>query len=52
MQSRSYYLSAPPLKQDTLTEEVRGLTRKHRQLAGRDGFDLPYITSVYRAVRL
>jgi SAM-dependent methyltransferase len=52
MQSRSYYLSAPPLKQDTLTEEVRGLTRTHRQLAGRDGFELPYITSVYRAVRL
>jgi SAM-dependent methyltransferase len=52
LQSRSYFLTAPKLTQDRLTAEVRELTRTHRELAGRDEFELPYVTSVYRAMRV
>jgi SAM-dependent methyltransferase len=51
LQSRSYYLTAAPEVQAGLVAEVVELTRTHPELAGRDEFELRYLTSVYRAVR-
>ena len=51
LQSRSYYLTAAPARQASLVDEVVELTHTHPDLAGRDEFELSYLTSVYRAVR-
>jgi SAM-dependent methyltransferase len=48
--TRSYYLTAPPQRQRELERRVRELCATHPDLAGRDSFDLPYQTDVYRAV--
>jgi SAM-dependent methyltransferase len=50
--TRSYYLTASPPRQRELERRVRHLAATHPDLAGRDTFDLPYVTDVYRAVRL
>ena len=50
--SRSYYLTAAPDRQAQLHGEVRRLAATHPDLAGRAEFALPYLTRVYRAVRL
>jgi SAM-dependent methyltransferase len=49
--SRSYYLTAPPDRRAELEAAVRELTAAHPRLAGRDTFELPYVTVVYRARR-
>src|SRR5690348_16072954 len=49
MQSRSYYLSAPPETQRRIESQIRQLVREHPDLAGRREFPLPYVTFVYRA---
>jgi SAM-dependent methyltransferase len=48
--TRSYYLTASPQRQAELERRVRELCATHPDLAGRDSFDLPYLTEVYRAV--
>lgn len=50
--TRSYYLTASPQRQRELERRVRRLAATHPDLAGRHTFDLPYLTDVYRAVRL
>jgi SAM-dependent methyltransferase len=52
LSSRSYYLVATLERRQELVDAVLALTRTHPELVGRDEFDLPYVTSVYRAVRL
>lgn len=51
LQSRSYYLTADPERQAGLAAEVMTLATRHPDLTGRSEFELPYVTSVYRAVR-
>lgn len=50
--TRSYYLTAPPQRQRQLADRVRALCAEHPDLAGREQFELPYRTIVYRAARL
>jgi SAM-dependent methyltransferase len=50
--SRSYYLTASAEEQAGMRTEIEDLCRTHPDLAGRDAFDLPYQTTVYRAVKL
>jgi SAM-dependent methyltransferase len=52
MTTRSYYLVAPPAGRRALEEAVRELVSGHPDLAGRERFDLPYRTVVYRASTL
>ena len=52
LKSRSYYLTAPPDRQAHLEREVGRLATTHPDLAGRTEFALPYLTRVYRAVRV
>jgi SAM-dependent methyltransferase len=49
--SRSYYITATPARQVEIRRRVRDLCADHPDLAGRTGFELPYVTRVYRAVR-
>lgn len=49
--SRSWYLTAAPAEQERLLNAVRELCAEHPDLAGRDSFELPYLTVAYRAVR-
>jgi SAM-dependent methyltransferase len=51
LRSRSYYLTATAEGRSSLEEQVANLAATHPDLAGRSGFDLPYVTRVYRAVR-
>jgi SAM-dependent methyltransferase len=51
LRSRSYYLTATPALRAELEAAVLALTREHPDLAGRDSFELPYLTAVHRAVR-
>lgn len=48
--TRSYYLTASPQRRAQLERRVRELCATHPDLAGRDSFELPYQTEVYRAV--
>lgn len=48
--SRSYYLNCTPERQEELKEQIRQLAATHPQLAGRNEFDLPYVTVVFKAV--
>lgn len=52
LKSRSYYLTAAPDRRVALERGVRRLAATHPDLAGRGEFDLPYVTRVYRAIRL
>jgi SAM-dependent methyltransferase len=52
LQSYSSFLTADPAAQAQLTSKVRELTRTHPDLAGRTEFPLPYVTRVFRAVRI
>ncbi|QSB14239.1 class I SAM-dependent methyltransferase [Natronosporangium hydrolyticum] len=49
--TRSYFLTAPPERQAEMAAEVRRLCAEHPELAGRERFELPYRTLVYRGVR-
>jgi SAM-dependent methyltransferase len=49
--TRSYYLTASEQRQRELEAAVRELALHHPDLAGRETFDLPYRTTVYRARR-
>lgn len=51
VKSRSYYLTAGPERRVELEKQVRDLAATHPDLAGRDSFDLPYITVVFRTTR-
>ena len=51
LQSRSYFLTASAQRQASLVARVRALAASHPDLAGRDEFDLPYVTLVFRAIR-
>jgi SAM-dependent methyltransferase len=50
--SRSYYLTADADRRAELEAEIRNLVATHPDLAGRDAFELPYVTVAYKAVRL
>jgi SAM-dependent methyltransferase len=52
MHSRSYYITATPQRQSELDQRVRELAETHPDLAGQSQFDLPYVTRVFRAVRM
>lgn len=52
LKSRSYFITATPARQAALESEVRNLADTHPDLAGRDEFDMPYLTVVYRASRI
>ncbi|MCT2593753.1 methyltransferase domain-containing protein [Streptomyces sp. N2-109] len=47
--SRSYYLNCSPQRQKELREKIRQLALTHPDLAGREEFDLPYVTVVFKA---
>jgi ubiquinone/menaquinone biosynthesis C-methylase UbiE len=49
VQSRSYYLTADAERQRELTEAVGRLADTHPDLAGRDTFEMPYVTCAFRA---
>jgi hypothetical protein len=49
IRSRSYYLAAPPERRAEIDQAVRSLAQTHPDLAGREGFELPYVTYAYRA---
>jgi SAM-dependent methyltransferase len=51
VKSRSYYLTSSPERQIELEKQVRDLAATHPDLAGRDEFELPYITVVFKATR-
>ncbi|MGA8117628.1 MAG: class I SAM-dependent methyltransferase [Actinocatenispora sp.] len=51
VKSRSYYLTATPDRQAELEAGIRDLCRSHPDLAGRDSFELPYLTVAYKAGR-
>jgi SAM-dependent methyltransferase len=51
LQSRSYYLSATSRRRAALEHDVRELAHSHPDLAGREHFELPYVTVVFRATR-
>lgn len=51
LQSRSYYITAAPDRQQALAAAVRELAQTHPDLAGRSEFGLPYATVVHRAIR-
>lgn len=50
--SRSYFITKDPDAQAAVIESLRRLMREHPDLAGRDTFELPYVTRSYRATRL
>lgn len=52
VRSRSYYRTASTSQRAEIEGAVRELLATHPDLAGRDVFDLPYVTLVYRAHRL
>lgn len=52
IKSRSYYLTADPARQLELEERVRNLATTHPDLAGREQFELPYVTVVFKTERV
>jgi SAM-dependent methyltransferase len=50
VRSRSYVAILPDDERDELLERVRHLVREHPDLRGRERFQLPYQTRVFRAV--
>jgi hypothetical protein len=51
VRSRSFYLTAEPARRARVDAAVRDLCATHPDLAGRDEFELPYVTRAYRARR-
>ena len=51
LRSRSYYLTGSPQRRTLLERSLRDLLATHSDLAGREEFDLPYVTVAYRARR-
>jgi SAM-dependent methyltransferase len=51
VRSRSYYLTASPDDQAAIDEAIHVLANEHPDLAGKETFELPYVTVVYRARR-
>jgi SAM-dependent methyltransferase len=51
VKSRSYYLTATPADQTEIEKDVRALAWEHPDLAGKETFELPYVTVVYRSRR-
>lgn len=51
IRSRSYYLTAPPEDRAEIERAIRALATEHPDLAGRQTFELPYVTYAYRARR-
>ena len=51
LRSRSYYITGTGDRRAMLERELDELLRDHPDLAGRDEFDLPYVTVAYRARR-
>jgi SAM-dependent methyltransferase len=49
--SRSFYLTAEPAGRAAVDAAIRDLCATHPDLAGRDEFELPYVTNAYRARR-
>ncbi len=49
MKTRSYYLTAPAEGRAEIEAGIRNLAATHPDLAGRDTFELPYRTVVFRA---
>lgn len=49
VRSRSHYLTSTPEHQAELDAAVRELAAEHPDIAGRESFELPYLTYVYRA---
>lgn len=49
VQSRSVYLTAEPDRQREIVDAVVDLLATHPQLAGRETFEMPYATHVFRA---
>ncbi len=46
--SRSYALVLPPPARQALLDKVQDLVAGHADLAGRDHFEMPYLTSCWR----
>ena len=51
MRSRSYFLTATARRQAELEAQVLDLAGHHPDLAGREDFELPYVTNVFRSIR-
>lgn len=51
VRSRSYYLTASPQDQAGIERAVHDLAEQHPDLAGKETFELPYVTVAYRARR-
>jgi SAM-dependent methyltransferase len=51
VRSRSFYLTAEPARRAEVDAAVRDLYATHPDLAGRDEFELPYVTNAFRARR-
>jgi SAM-dependent methyltransferase len=49
--SRSYVITMPDDKRADLLSQVRTLATNHPDLAGKESFTAPYVTTVFRAVR-
>ncbi|WP_199042510.1 class I SAM-dependent methyltransferase [Glycomyces salinus] len=49
VQSRSVYITAGPDRRREITDAVADLLATHPQLAGRETFEMPYATHVFRA---
>ncbi|NJC64276.1 class I SAM-dependent methyltransferase [Planosporangium flavigriseum] len=51
VRSRSFYLTSKPAKRAAVDAAIHDLCATHPELAGRDEFELPYVTRAYRARR-
>ncbi len=49
--SRSYVIDLPDDERARLLDEVRHLARNHPDLAGRETFEVPYLTVAVRSFR-
>ena len=49
--SVSFIASLPSEERDAVLDRIRALAEKHPDLAGPDGFDLPYVTELYWCVK-
>lgn len=52
VRTRSYFIAHDPGAQAGILEKVRSLVATHPDLAGRETFEMPYVTIAYRALRL
>jgi hypothetical protein len=49
--TRSYVIDLPDPERAALLDEVRDLARTHPGLAGRESFEVPYVTEAVRSHR-